>query len=738
MLDFAPSSNIPKYAFGMYDRVTITGTEYRAVDATDEGYVFVRLDSQGFAEAFSRGEISRLVSLGHVEHERDALLPENARARLAAPAAFLSKLSDAQHRRAGLKEAAVLAFLELEAEGQVKRTDTAIKDAIDAIVGRAGRIHKGASQYDEKQATSGRLAALELSARNLRRWIKKYEDLGISGLYEGANGRGNRYRRLCSASQLLIADCVRGFMTIEQKSQSAIFADVKVAFAKENEIRRSTGRAELIAPSKETVRKAILALDPYQCDFKRYGAETARRKHAPVGTGLVLSRPLQRVELDTWKVDLISLLADSGLLHFLSEEEKIHLGLTGGSKRWHLTVAICATTRCILAMRLTRNPNALTTVQAIEMVTRDKGIWSDAVGALTSWHMCGTPASIFTDCGSEFVPYDVRVAATDLGITVEHTPGGLPNMRARVERLFRTMSIGLTQRFTGRTFSNIVERGEYDSKARAALTVDDLCTALTRWVVDIYHRTPHEGLDGETPARCWDRLTEKYGVGPAAGLKRRRLAFGTRMKRAVAKDGITVLGIRYHSEFLAEKALRRRDRTVNLRWYGEDLGAIAVEFDGEWIEIPSVFERFRGVRAQTWLTARRDLRARFKHESVLYENVVFQTIESMEAINGNAMRRIGLLADNWSEDRLEYEEEQLFIGFRCEPNPDDLPLHRAGFEYGEELATGKVGACEDLDGSEAFVSVAASEETCPVGTQRDPLRGRRSDGPTFFEIEDKR
>ncbi len=468
--------------------------------------------------------------------------------------------------------------------------------------------------------------------------------------------------------------------------------DVKRAFDQENAERRAAGRPELVRPSKETVRQAILALDPYQCDVAREGLEYARRKHAPVGIGLNLTRPLQRVELDTWKVDLVTLLTDSGLLHFLSDEDKEHLGLTGGKKRWWLTVAMCATTRCILAMRLSRTPSGQATIQTLDMMMQDKGVWSDAVGSLSSWHMRGHPPYVYTDCGSEYVSYDVRVAAEDLGISLEHAPGGHPEMRGRVERVFKTMSVNLMQRLTGRTFSNMIERGDYDSKARAALTVDDLCAALIRWVVDIYHRTPHQGLDGETPGNCWDRLTEQYGVAPAADLRRRRLAFGTRETRTVGEDGITVLGVRYHSETLARMMLRRRNHEVHLRWYSEDLGAIAVEVDGEWIEVPSVLRRFDGVRAQTYLAARRALQARFKHEAALQESVMFQAIADIEAINGDAMRRVRLLVEDWSVERLRREEDNLFIGFRVEPDAEKAAQGCADLGFGEELPTGIASA----------------------------------------------
>jgi putative transposase len=740
MLDFAPSPQTARFAFGTHDKVTIGDIAYRPVDVSDAGYVFVRLDGEGVAEPFSRAEIARLVDLGHVHHEREALLPENARARLEHTSELLSTLPATQHQRAKGKEGVVLAFLQLEEEGLVIRDDDAITTMKDALTGRATKILKGESQYDEDGRPKGAVSVPEFCARTLRRWLAAYERFEISGLFDGACKRGNYSRRLCPRTLVILANCVRGYMTAERKTQAAIYLDVKRAFEKENASRRAEGRVELVRPSKETVRQAILALDPYQCDVAREGLEYARRKHAPIGIGLNLTRPLQRVELDTWKVDLISLLTDSGVLNFMSDEMKIALGLTGKAKRWWLTVAMCATTRCILAMRLSRAPSGQATIQTLDMMMQDKGVWSDAVGALSSWHMRGHTPFVYTDCGSEYVTYDVRVAAEDLGISLEHAPGGLPEMRGRVERFFKTISIHLMPRLTGRTFGNMIERGDYDSKGRAALTVDDLCAVLTRWVVDIYHRMPHDGLGGETPAACWDRLTEEYGVAPAADLRRRRMAFGTRLKRVVGKGGVTILGVRYHSEVLARKMLRRRKHEVNIRWYSEDLGAIAVEVDGEWFEVPAVFRRFDGVRAQSYLAARRALQARFKYEATLQESVVFKAIDDIEAINGNAMRRVGLLVDAWSPKRLRQEEDKLFIGFEIEPDLHSAPLPGDHLGFGVDLPTSEATphetVIENFQESSARVSDADTSIEFSDCAERHPDPADDADDPDF-EFEDK-
>ena len=740
MLDFAPSDLTPRYAFDRGDKVTIGGIAFRPIDETDKGYVFIRLDGEGVAQSYSRSEIARLVSVGHLSHERGALLPEGARARLEVPSEMLSMLPVSMHRRAIEREAVVVSFQEMVREGLAKRTAASITDNLDAITGRAAKRLKRASKNSAYASEVGEMTVPDFSERSLRRWDKAHRDLGIGGLYDDMGSRGSNMRRLCPTSISILAKCVNGYMSIQKPTVSKIFDDVKIAFSEENARRRKDGDPELKRPSKETVRKAILKLDPYHCDLTREGVEHARRKHAPVGMGLNLTRPLQRVELDTWKIDLIALLVESGLLHGISENDLQSLGLTGKKKRWHLTVASCATTRCIVGMRLSQTPTAYTTVQVIDMIMRDKGFWTDAVGALSTWHMCGTPEQIVTDCGSEYVGFDVSVAARDLGITLEHAPGGLPEMRARIERVFRTASVDLMQRLTGRTFSNMIERGDYDSKARAALTADDLCQALIRWVVDIYHRRPHSGLDKETPANCWNRLVAQYGVNPGKDLRSRRIACGTRLSRTIQKDGITILGIRYHSEKLAEKALRLRNKKVKIRWYCEDIGEIEVEIGGEWFTVSSVFARHRGLRAQVWMAARCALSARFKHEAMLEEQIIFETIRDIEKINGDAMQRLGLLVEDWTEERLLREEERLFIGFGIEPDAKRASAPEADSGFGEDLSTGFDGAHESVNekvcDSGNSVSVPASTIAVPDRSQPHPAQD--DDGDDLeFEIEDK-
>lgn len=700
MLDVQFSPTLPRFAFGEYDEIIMEGISYRFLESNEFGYTLERTDRTSVAEAFTHATLSQRVSSGEIEHRRDAFLPDHAKRRLRLPTQELSSLPLKKQQKAKYHESLVRAFLEMEAEGKVKRTEESVKAALAEIKFRAGKYLSVPSEGDAPSGNSNTMTVpTKISASRLLKRVAAFRRDGMAALY-GQGGQGRRSRRVSPDELALLARTVRNYLTMERPSVAQVVEDVEHAFIAENlrreELRKREAAGEklgqstrpLVTPSRETIRLAVRKLDPFEVDIARFGLEEARKRNAPVGKGLELTRPFERVEMDEWKVDLMSLLAESGIWSILTKEEKASLGLEEGKKaRWSLTAAMCCTTRCVVAMKLSRSPSKRSAMQTIDMIVRDKGVWADAVGAHTPWNMSGTPELIVTDCGSAFIDFDTRVGATDLGINIDAGPAGMPEFRARIERLFGTMANNFIGRFTGRTFSNTVAKGDYDAEARAALTADDLSEALVRWVVDVYHRRPHAGLNGETPLNCWNRLVGRYGVAPMPAVGLRRRALGTRLKRTVSKKGISVLGIRYHSEALARWFMHNTEKEVRVRWYSEELGAIAVELDGKWIEVPSVFERFRGERAQTWLLAVREVRASVAAQKKIDQEVIFNAMARIREINANAIARQGLFVDDYSKERIEKLEDEFLIGFEVDETSNTVRMQPASDGLGIDLPT---------------------------------------------------
>lgn len=749
MLDFTPSPTSPKFAFDQYDEVIINDISFRPMQQRDEGYLFVRTDKTGVAQSFGHGELAQLATLGDLTHKPGAFLPEGARKSLTTQGNLTAALTGDVAERLKIRGAFVLAFIDLQTEGIAKRTDDAIKSVMPVLCKKAAEYYSPAKQDENEWSGERRkgskkhggktTVALEgVSPRTLRRWLKLHDEGGLHALMDQRSKSGFRERRLPSEALAILYECVRNYATPQCLTIVQIVDDVREAFRAANVVRDAEGHSPLKCPSRETIRIAIDDLDPYDTMVARKGVEAARKHFAPVARGLALQRPLQRVEMDEWRVDLVSLMSCSLGMSYFSDEDIKRLGLTGKKKRFWLTVIMCATTRCILGMRLSRTPTSQSALQTVELMLQDKGVWADAAGALSPWNMQGKPELLVTDCGSAFTSVDFISAMEDLGIRAERAPAGFPEMRARIERLFRTMGTSLLPRLTGRTFSNVIERGDYDSKAKAALTVDDLCEALVRWVVDYYHLKPHDGLGGQAPIDCWNDLIEQYGVQPAPSLRHRRLVFGTHLSKTVKKAGIEIMKVNYHSERLARWMFANRDRKVNVRFYREDMGAIEVQMDGEWFEVPAVHDFFGGVPLRVWRASLNMLANSSQRDYELNDDTMMQAIEHIKSINGRAMDRIGLLTEDCSRERIEKEENRLVDMFtRSRENLAADPVRANAFgSWGHEYETSEQLAADENE-NYRIAEVSQKTRTNSSFKGSRSKQSRNGSAPTEWKLEDE-
>lgn len=679
-LEISPSPFAARYVFSREDEIFLDGRQFFWFESRGNEHLFTPANGNGPPQSFNNSQIARWLDKGKFEykpapvHKRETIVP----------LAILSVLSAKEKKRAEVREAFVLGFMKLYAAKEVNRTYKSIEDNMVRICLQAGNIMKS----NARSEMLGTMVVPEpVSAKSIRRWLIEYEKHGIAALYDNVSNRGNYDRVVREDERRLMYAKVAGYLSDLKKTPANIVADVQAAFVAENERRVAENSHQLICPSRITIRAAIHSLDPFRVKLAREGSDAARRAYSPIGQGIDVERPMQRVEIDEQKIDLISLLADSGLLNFLTDDDKKALGLDDEKKRWWITVALCVRTRCIVGMSLSRTPNTRSALQTVEMAMRDKGIWADAVGALDPWDQFGMIGTLVTDCGANFLSHEFRARMHDLGVNVLNTPAAAPWLKPYIERVFRTFSTRLMPRLSGCTFGDILRRGSSDPEAKAALTVDQLCAVLVRWIVDIYHNTPHEGLEGQTPRNCWLRLTEKYGVTPPPSLTRRRLIFGYEDTRTLQKDGITVLGVRYHSHALARHMMHSPDTEMELRWYPEDIGAIWVKIGNEWSPVSAVHDFFHGVSAQHWKAARRELRIRHEGEARVKASVVQKAIDFIEQTNGDAMRSVGLVNEDWSLERREREERALFVGFHVDDDNDDSPIAAFDNCWGEGLRT---------------------------------------------------
>ncbi|KIC07216.1 hypothetical protein RA19_24765, partial [Leisingera sp. ANG-M1] len=122
------------------------------------------------------------------------------------------------------------------------------------------------------------------------------------------------------------------------------------------------------------------------------------------------------------------------------------------------------------------------------------------------------------------------------------------------------------------------------------------------------------------------------------------------------KEGLTVLGVRYHSERLADWMLRMDKCDVELRWHPKDIGAIEVRLGNDWFTVPAIDHELDGVPAQIWLSATRDVRSRNPKAKRINTEVVQQAIKAISERNAEAMALANLVVEDWSPERIAREE----------------------------------------------------------------------------------
>lgn len=212
------------------------------------------------------------------------------------------------------------------------------------------------------------------------------------------------------------------------------------------------------------------------------------------------------------------------------------------------------------------------------MIFMDKTQIADAVGAHEPWNMHGRPEMIVLDRGPNYIGDEVYDLLAALGIVNLGAPARKPWLRPFIERLFKTIHLGFAQRFSGRTFSNVVALGENDAATRASLTLDEFLHWLVRWVVDIYHNTEHRGLQGRTPAEAW-RQSQTSSRLQAVSREELRKVFGIRRSRQLGPSSITMMHIQYQTDDLMKIFYARSNRSepLEVAWWPHDIGTISVK-----------------------------------------------------------------------------------------------------------------------------------------------------------------
>ena len=461
-------------------------------------------------------------------------------------------------------------------------------------------------------------AALGLSERQTYTLLRRCREAGgeLTALVPGRSSGGRSRPRTAPASEAALRRVVQEVYLTPQKPTAAEVA---------REVAGRCHAGKLRSPSSSTVRRRLRSLP--LADRRKRGEEHPEAKpvhgHAPS-----VRFPLDLVQIDHTPMDLI--LVDP-------------LGREPIGRPW-LTVAIDIQSRCIAGFHVALDaPSALSVGLCLTHVAMDKTPWLALREVEADWPVQGKPRRIGVDNGADFHSAAFERGCEQHGISIDWRPPGQPQFGGVVERVIGTL-MGLVHGLPGTTFSNVGQRGSYDSDKVACLTLEELERWLAVAVAKYYHLRPHEGLDGQAPLRRWQdgiaALAMEGGSIPVPrDLRAYLVDFLPVLRRSLQRDGLTIDHVTYFSSALRAWIMaRNRPGPLLVRRDPRDLSRVFVldPLDGGYLEVPTRDLSRPAISLWEHRLARRRLRA--KHRGEIDEAALFAAVEEMRSAERDAAR----------------------------------------------------------------------------------------------------
>jgi putative transposase len=590
--------------FGPDDRIGLfIGTEkavwYRCVETNAAGHRFRNLDDPNDTQTFTNEDVAEFERSEGYRFVRNGQDLGGMLARKRSGVGAMMYLPKKDRRTVVWRLRWVTRFIEMEDDEEASRSKTGLDSAIKKI---AAELNTKPKKVKSRAGTA--VTTFEPpSYKTLLKWVVDYEEAGKNplALRDAFRKCGKNYPKRPGEIEALMEEFARKYLTNTKGAKAEFYEQFRDAAEKlAAESRKENPDAKLTIPCDKTFYSRIDRLWASDVAYARDGKGRSRKRFYAVWQHITALMPGERIELDEWELPLQTLLVESGAWRKMTKKQR---KAVERARLW-VSVAIDVATRCILGMLLSLTPTANLAVRTIAMMFADKTRLAASVGAVSTWHMCVGLGTLVTDQGSAYVAEETRFAVAACGGILYHPPGGLAQHRPYIERFFGSVHTRLISLFTGRTFEDAKAKGDYDAVGNASIVLSEAVRALVIHVADDYHNTPHPGLDGETPARAWERTTEKYGTVPMPDPHTIRNVFGEERQCVTGPRGVRCNNLYYQSPALQEYRRKVGDSKVTALFNPENAGFVSVLIgdedaaDGGWLTVPCAEPGYDGVRVE--------------------------------------------------------------------------------------------------------------------------------------------
>ena len=399
----------------------------------------------------------------------------------------------------------------------------------------------------------------------LYRWVERYKSTGtLLGLISKTPGQAEGEKRINTYAEHIMREVIESYYLTPQKPsvQSVIY-----------KVFSECKKRDIQAPSKNTIRNRIKDITEYEKLKKQGSRSIARTKYEPAPGKFEADHPLQLIEVDHTPVDII----------LVDDATRQSIG-----RPW-ITVAIDIYSRMIVGYYLSMNAPSVTSVGMCisnSILPKDEILLKHDVNS--NWNVWGFPETIHVDNGADFRADAIKNAGLAYGINIEFRPVGRANFGGHIERVIGTL-MSAVHNLPGSTFSNIQQRGEYDSDAHASMTFQEFEKWLLTFITKIYHKRTHSSID-MSPEQQWEEGI--FGEDSIVGLAPKPtnnisifIDFLPFFTRTVQKNGVNIDGLNYYDHILRSKIhqyddkdkkrkkqfiFKRDPRDISYVWFYED------------------------------------------------------------------------------------------------------------------------------------------------------------------------
>jgi putative transposase len=458
----------------------------------------------------------------------------------------------------------------LAADSEVSSHKVLTNDEVKSRVGEIQKEHGKepaavANTGDETLGNKKKGPLIEsVSERSIRSWLSIYEgrDRVLASLIPnvGKRARGSHMPHKTRLEVIVSNVIDEIYMVRAEISANKVHREVAVRVEEANV--NLPPDEKLKTPSIRTIQRRINNLDAREVMTVKAGTRAAERAFAQYGQVLYPEQALAEAEMDNAFTNLI----------VIDDEDNLPIG------RLHYTKSIDLASRYPLGLYMGFGaPSSVSALGCLLHMISPKGdLMKRYPGLQHQWLAYGIPAKLRVDNGADFTSKAFRDACEALGIVLEYTPAYRPESKPTIERSFGTDN-SFFHSLPGTTFSNLIERGDYDSEGDACVLLSELDAMIHIYLLDIYAESSHRGLNGGIPARRWEKLT--------SGLFTPRLPFnadelqalvGLTEMRVVHRYGVEIANLRYNDDALGPLRVALEGAQTKVKINPSDLGVVQV------------------------------------------------------------------------------------------------------------------------------------------------------------------